>query len=90
MNLKPRPFLFLGKSQDSCGSGNAIPVGMNWVGIMGCNVTAVTPCAMHANTFVAQNIFAATFGTYVGLAPGTMYIDAAAPTAFLGKIVYIR
>jgi len=38
------------------GSGNCIPSGCNYVGIFGCNITAVTCCAFHANTFVAQNM----------------------------------
>ena len=37
------------------GSGNS-DGGIPYVGIFGCNITGVMPCAFHANEFVAQNM----------------------------------
>ena len=63
------------------GSCNVIPSGCNYVGIFGCNVTAVANCAFHANTYVATNMWnrvtmgAPTPGTgmlyYCYVTPGT-------------------
>ena len=44
------------------GNCNCVPHGCNYVGIFGCNITAVTNCAFHANTFVANCMFDGTGG----------------------------
>ena len=38
------------------GCCNSVPAGCSYVGIFGCNITAVTNKAFHANTFVATNM----------------------------------
>ena len=47
------------------GSDNTVSAAYSYAGIVGCNISAVSSCALHANNFVAQNM-----PTFAG-APGS-------------------
>lgn len=59
------------------GSGNS-DGGLAWAGVFGCNVTAVSACAFHANNFVAPNMPASLPSTprtfYIVVSGGVCYV----------------
>jgi hypothetical protein len=71
------------------GTGNT-DSGYSHVGIFGCNVSAVTDKAFHANNFVAQNIPVVSAGSFASLPIGSLYTCSAYPQPYLGRPIYIK